>query len=38
MRKMHADSLPELVMMATRLGLLPVGDSSARRLSDMTPA
>ena len=29
MRKMHADSLPELVTMATRLGLLPVGDAAA---------
>ncbi len=29
MRKMHADSLPELVTMATRLGLLPVGDVAA---------
>jgi FixJ family two-component response regulator len=26
MRKMHADSLPDLVTMATRLGLLPVND------------
>ncbi len=36
MRKMHADSLPDLVTMATRLGLLPVTDTAARRLSETT--
>lgn len=30
MRKMHADSLPDLVTMATRLGLLPAADAAAR--------
>ena len=31
MRKMQADSLPDLVTMATRLGLLPVTDTPATR-------
>jgi FixJ family two-component response regulator len=31
MRKMHADSLPDLVTMATQLGLLPVSDKTSRR-------
>lgn len=30
MRKMHAESLPDLVTMATRLGLLPARDTLAR--------
>ena len=37
MRKMHADSLPDLVTMATRLGLLPVDDEPVRRAVATTP-
>jgi len=37
MRKLHADSLPDLVTMATRLGLLPMAEPSARRQSEPGP-
>lgn len=37
MRKMQADSLPDLVTMASRLGIVPVTDGTTRRLPEPTP-
>jgi FixJ family two-component response regulator len=36
MRKMRADSLPDLVTMATQLGLLPVSDRTSRQAIEST--